>query len=440
MPRNVTKLLPFVDEVRVSRPDDAPWTSALRQDGLDRYRESGFPTPRTEAWKYTNLRRLAGMDFAPSEAAPEGVAIPEDHLVKIDAFRAVIINGRFQVNLSDLSGLPRGLRVEGLANMLRKSPAVLEPLLGQIAVRDNRPLTALNAAHLDDGLCVFVEKGVVLEKPIHIVSIGAPCGDEAASFHPRLLVSLGAGSVATIVESHVGKGAYFSNGVAEFVVGADAVLNHYKIQEESDEAYHLADTTLRLEDRSTYDGFTFQSGSVLARNEIYACLDGEHVDCRVNAAYLGAGKQHIDNTVFIDHVKPGSRSREVCKGVLDDQSRAVFQGKILVRKDAQKTDGFQLNKALLLSRGAEIDSKPELEIYADDVKCSHGATVGELDADALFYLRSRGIDTVAARNLLISAFVAEAVAEIQSETVRNAVSDMVQEKLEMRHEGRVNER
>jgi Fe-S cluster assembly protein SufD len=436
MARNVTKLRPFADDVLASRPGDAPWTSALRQDGLDRYRESGLPTPRTEAWKYTNLRRLARMTFASSEAVPEGVSVPGNRLVKLDAYRAVIVNGRFQSDLSDLDGLPRGVRVEGLANMLREAPAVLEPLLGRIAVRDNKPLTALNAAHLEDGLCVFLDEGVAFDKPLHIVSIGAPCGAEAACFHPRLLVSLGAGSVATIVESHVGEGAYFSNGVAEFDVGADAVLNHYKVQEESDEAYHLADTTLRLGDRSTYDGFTFQSGGVLARNEIYACLDGEHVDCRVNAAYLGAGKQHIDNTVFIDHVKPGSRSREVCKGVLDDQSRAVFQGKILVRKDAQKTDGFQLNKALLLSRGAEIDSKPELEIYADDVKCSHGATVGELDADALFYLRSRGIDSVAARNLLISAFVAEAVDEIQSVTVRDALSDVVQAKLEMRNEGR----
>lgn len=436
MARNVTKLRPFVDDVRISRSEDAPWTSALRKDGLDRYRESGLPTPRVEAWKYTNLRRLARMSFAPGEVVPEGISVPENRLVKLDAYRAVIVNGRFQADLSDLDGLPRGVRVEGLANMLRAAPTALEPLLGRIAVRDNKPLAALNAAYLEDGLCVLVDEGVVLDKPLHIVSIGASCGDEATCFHPRLLVSLGAGSVATIVESHVGEGAYFSNGVAEFDVGADAVLNHYKVQEESKDAYHLADTTLRLGDRSTYDGFTFQSGGVLARNEIYASLDGESVECRVNAAYLGAGKQHIDNTVFIDHVKPGSRSREVCKGVLDDQSRAVFQGKILVRKDAQKTDGFQLNKALLLSRGAEIDSKPELEIYADDVKCSHGATVGELDADALFYLRSRGIDSAAARNLLISAFVAEAVDEIQSATVRDAVADLVQAKLEMRNEGR----
>ncbi|MBT5107066.1 MAG: Fe-S cluster assembly protein SufD, partial [Rhodospirillaceae bacterium] len=237
-------------------------------------------------------------------------------------------------------------------------------------------------------------------------------------------------------ESHVGEGAYFSNGVAEFAVGDDAVLNHYKIQDESDEAYHIADSTLRLEDRSTYDGFVYQAGGLLARNEIHASLGGEHIECRANGAYLGGGKQHIDNTVFIDHAKPGSRSREVYKGVLDNDARAVFQGKILVRKDAQKTDGFQLNKALLLSRGAEIDSKPELEIYADDVKCSHGATVGELDADALFYLRTRGIDEAAARNLLISAFVTEAIEEIQSQAVRDALSDLVRGKLAMRNEGR----
>lgn len=436
MARNITKLRPFIDDVRISRPEDAPWTPALRQDGLDRYHESGLPTPRTEAWKYTNLRRLARMTFAPSEAAPDGVSVPEDRLVKIDAFRAVLVNGRFRADLSDLNGLPSGVCVAGIADTLRNSPSVLKPFLGRIAIRADKPMAALNAAHLDDGLCVFVDAGVALDKPLHIVSIGAPCGGEAACFHPRLLVSVDSGGVATIVESHVGEGAYFSNGVAEFAVGDDAVLNHYKIQDESDEAYHIADSTLRLEDRSTYDGFVYQAGGLLARNEIHASLEGEHIECRANGAYLGCGKQHIDNTVFIDHAKPGSRSREVYKGVLDNDARAVFQGKILVRKDAQKTDGFQLNKALLLSRGAEIDSKPELEIYADDVKCSHGATVGELDADALFYLRTRGIDEAVARNLLISAFVTEAIEEIQSQAVRDALSDLVRGKLAMRNEGR----
>jgi Fe-S cluster assembly protein SufD len=346
------------------------------------------------------------------------------------------VNGRFRADLSDLDGLPRGVRIAGLAEVLRDEPSVLEPLLGRIAIRADKPMAALNAAHLEDGLCVFVDEGVVLDKPLHIVSIGVTCGDDPACFYPRLLVSVGQGGVATIIESHVGEGAYFSNIVAEIAVGVDAVLNHYKVQDESLEAYHIADTTVRLEDRSTYDGFVFQSGGLLARNEIHASLDGENIECRVNGAYLGAGKQHIDNTAFIDHMKPSSRSREVCKGVLDDESRAVFQGKILVRKDAQKTDGFQLNKALLLSRGAEIDSKPELEIYADDVKCSHGATVGELDADALFYLRARGIDEAAARNLLISAFVAEAVEEIQSMRVRDALSDLVRARLAARNEGR----
>jgi Fe-S cluster assembly protein SufD len=436
MARTITKLHPFADDVQVSRSGDAPWTTALRQDGLDRYRESGLPTPRTEAWKYTNLRRLARMTFAVREAAPDGVSVPEDRLVKLDAFRAVLVNGRFRADLSDLDGLPRGVRIAGLAEVLRDEPSVLEPLLGRIAIRADKPMAALNAAHLEDGLCVFVDEGVVLDKPLHIVSIGVTCGDDPACFYPRLLVSVGQGGVATIIESHVGEGAYFSNIVAEIAVGVDAVLNHYKVQDESLEAYHIADTTVRLEDRSTYDGFVFQSGGLLARNEIHASLDGENIECRVNGAYLGAGKQHIDNTAFIDHMKPSSRSREVCKGVLDDESRAVFQGKILVRKDAQKTDGFQLNKALLLSRGAEIDSKPELEIYADDVKCSHGATVGELDADALFYLRARGIDEAAARNLLISAFVAEAVEEIQSMRVRDALSDLVRARLAARNEGR----
>ncbi|MBL4721743.1 MAG: Fe-S cluster assembly protein SufD [Alphaproteobacteria bacterium] len=439
MTRNVTKLHPFADSAPASRSDDPTWLSALRQDGLRRYRDAGLPTPRTEAWKYTNLRRLSRMLFQPVGSSVEDVSVPEDRLPKLDAYRAVLVNGRYRADLSRLDGMPKGVHVSGIADVLRASPAKLEPLLGRLAVHEGKPLADLNTAYLDDGFCVFIDDGAVLDKPLHLVSIGASSGTDPVCFYPRLLVSAGADCIATIVESHVGDGAYFSNGAAEIWVGAGAVLNHCKVQVEGAEAYHIADTAIHLSDRAVYDGFVFQSGGLLARNEVYASLDGEKIECRISGAYLATGKQHIDNTTFIDHVKPDCKSREVFKGVLDGTSRAVFQGKILVRKDAQKTDGFQLNKALLLSTGAEMDSKPELEIYADDVKCSHGATVGELDADALFYLRARGIDLETARNLLVAAFVDDAVGEIQNAAVREAVSEMVQAQFAMRNEDEIDE-
>ncbi|MFT6582319.1 MAG: Fe-S cluster assembly protein SufD [Alphaproteobacteria bacterium] len=439
MTRNITKLYPFADEAQAARPGEPAWLAALRMKGLDRYRDAGLPTPRTEAWKYTNLRRLARTLFQPADASTVDVAINEDRLPKVDGYRAVLVNGRYRADLSDLAGLPAGVHVDGLADKISADPDMLEPLLGSLAIRDGKPLADLNTAYLDDGVCVIIDDGVVLDKLLHLVSVGVSAGAEPICFYPRLLISVGAGGIATIVESHIGDGAYFSNCASEIWIGDGAVLNHCKVQNDGAEAYHIADTAALLSDRSVYDGFVFQSGGLLARNEVYASLEGENIECRISGAYLASDRQHIDNTTFIDHVKPSCRSREVFKGVLDGNARAVFQGKILVRKDAQKTDGFQLNKALLLSPGAEIDSKPELEIYADDVKCSHGATVGELDADALFYLRARGIDLAAARNLLVAAFVDDAVSEIQNEAVRDAVSEMVQSRLAMRNEDNNND-
>jgi Fe-S cluster assembly protein SufD len=246
--------------------------------------------------------------------------------------------------------------------------------------------------------------------------------DTPLAFHPRVLILAGRNSHATVVESHVGLGdrPYFSNLVSEVTLREGAVLGHYKLQNEQPGAFHLAATQVRLDSRSTYDGFVLSLGARLSRNEIRAHLGGGEIECRLNGAYAVAGDQHVDNTTFIDHAAPGSRSREVYKGVLDETARGVFQGKILVRPHAQKTDGHQLNRALLLSRGAEVDSKPELEIYADDVKCSHGAAIGEIDEDQLFYLRARGIDRMTARAILVEAFLGEVLDEIRLDAAREA--------------------
>jgi Fe-S cluster assembly protein SufD len=256
---------------------------------------------------------------------------------------------------------------------------------------------------------------------VHLVSIGAATGS-AKMTAPRVLILAGEGSVASIVESHVGVGEAerFTNIVTQITVGAGAVLGHYKLQAEPGTVSHIATTRVTVADRGSYDGFVLTTGAALARSEIRGLLAGSHIEYRVNGAYLGRGRQHLDTTTFIDHAEPDCHSSEVYKGVLAEKARGVFQGKILVRPDAQRTDGYQMNRAMLLSREAEIDSKPELEIYADDVKCSHGATVGELEPDQMFYLMARGIPRDRARAILVEAYVAEAIDEIRGAPVREA--------------------
>ncbi|MDE2450035.1 MAG: Fe-S cluster assembly protein SufD, partial [Gammaproteobacteria bacterium] len=277
----------------------------------------------------------------------------------------------------------------------------------------------LNTAFLADGFVLRLGRDTALDRPVELLFIGMP-GAEPVAYHPRGLVLAEAGSRATILEQHVGigAGAYFANGVIEIELEDGASLEHYKLEREGAQAFHIATTGVRLGRGARYESFVLAEGGRLARNEMNVTLDGPGASCRLNGAYMGRARQHIDNTTMIDHAKPETTSRELYKGVLDNYARGVFQGRILVRPDAQKADGQQTSRTLLLSEGAEIDTKPQLEIYADDVKCSHGAAAGALDEDALFYLRSRGISQDEARQLLVAAFVQDVVDEIASEPVR----------------------
>ena len=405
-----------------------PWIAALREEARGHYAALGPPTVKLEDWKYTNLNRLSRIGFAPDAGLPpvKVDTVPVGSTLSAEAHLAVLVNGRFRPDLSSLPEGDAGPEIASLAELLERAPDALQPVLGRIASSDSMPLVALNTALWQDGLAIRFKPGAAIEKPVHVVSIGA-AGDAPRLFHPRLLILAEENSRGCVLESHVGvgDGVYFSNAVAEIAVEPGAALRHYKLQNEHPAAFHVAAAKARLVSTARYESFVLQVGGRLARNEIHARLGGESIDCRLAGAYLLRGDQHGDNTTFIDHAAPNSNSREVYKGVLDDNARGVFQGKILVRKDAQKTDGHQLNKALMLSRGAEIDSKPELEIYADDVKCSHGATAGEIDEDALFYLRSRGIDAHAARGLLVEAFVGEAIDEIEDDAARAAFRNVV---------------
>jgi len=402
---------------------DVAWLDALRASGISAFRAHGLPTRRVEAWRYTNLNALAKAGFAPVGADVDLAALPDDAALALaDSCRIVLVNGRLRRDLSDLDRLPDGVSAEGLGDLLRREPAIAEELIAPAPNGREGALAALNDAFLEDGVVLRIAAGAIVDLPIHLVSVGVPVAGRAVAFHPRHVVHAGAGSRATLVESHVGAGpgSYFSNGLTDVAVAKGASLTHAKLQDEGAAAFHVALVRARIGDDAAYDSFVLHRGAELARHEIRAVIEGGGADCRLNGAYLGAGRQHVDNTTVIEHKAAGSRSSEVYKGVLAGQARGVFQGRIVVHRDAQQTDGHQLNKTLLLSREAEMDTKPELEIYADDVKCSHGATVGELSELELFYLRARGIDETTARNMLVSAFLSEAVSELRDERLAAA--------------------
>ncbi len=400
----------------------AGWLERLREGALERFAASGLPTPKVEAWKYTNLNALAKLALVPAAQARNGIAAEAlpwllPHAAKPQ--RLAFVNGRLRPDLSALGTLPEGVTLAGLAAVLERGPDALEGRLGRPGAIEQQPLVALNTAFLADGFVLRLGRDTALDRPVELLFIGMP-GAEPVAYHPRGLVLAEAGSRATILEQHVGigAGAYFANGVIEIELEDGASLEHYKLERESAQAFHIATTGVRLGRGARYESFVLAEGGRLARNEINVTLDGPGASCRLNGAYMGRARQHIDNTTMIDHAKPETTSRELYKGVLDNYARGVFQGRILVRPDAQKADGQQTSRTLLLSEGAEIDTKPQLEIYADDVKCSHGAAAGALDEDALFYLRSRGIPQDEARQLLVAAFVQDVVGEIASEPVR----------------------
>lgn len=433
MTNPMTPIQPYIDQFGHLRADlpgaGLPWLDRLRTAGLERFSAQGFPTIRAEAWKYTNLRSLEKIAFAPATRGTLAAsidALPTVMPAGSPSHRLVFVDGRFRAELSSPGALPAGVELTSLAAALDGRAGWIEEHLGQIGDADARPLLALNTAFLADGAVLRLPRGTVVTAPIELVFVGTAT-EGPAVWHPRTLIVAEDNSEATVVEHHVGigDGTYFANGATEVVVGAGARLHHYKVQRESLNAFHLSSVTARLGRDATYDNFILTLGARLARNEVIARLDGTGVTCRLNGAYMVRGSQHCDTTTVIDHALPHGSSREVYKGVIDQTARAVFQGKIIVRPGAQKTDGYQINRALLLSDHAEIDSKPELEIYADDVKCSHGATAGELDENALFYLRARGIDKETARGLLVAAFLGEAVDEIRSEPVREAFLALV---------------
>lgn len=389
------------------------WLSALRRTAVKHAERAGLPGVRTEAWKFTNLNALKALE----PVAPRGTSeiARLSSFAGMDAAELHLSNG----TLTRADALPDGVEMVSLAGP-DDAPGWVAETLGRIADTDQHPFTAINTGAFAGGVALRIARGVAVERPILLLVDTQGVEGAAVAVHPRVLVVVEDGAMADLVEVHTGSGAYVNNAVTELVIGKDARLGHYKLQAESGEAFHIAMTAAHCAESSTYDNFALSTGGRLARNEIRATLDGRHIEYRINGGYLACGDQHMDTATFIDHAMPDCASHELYKGVLADRAHGVFQGKILVRPDAQKTDGYQMNRALLLSRDAEINSKPELEIYADDVKCSHGATVGELEDDQLFYLMARGISKERARAILVAAYVDEAIDHIQREPIRDA--------------------
>ena len=431
IPTNPLQLFPEqFSAVRGELPGSGlQWLDSRRQEGIERFCSLGLPDQRTEAWKYTRLKPFEDTQFRTARR-DDGAAIVDliPSVLPADAERPrlVFVNVFPRRDLSTVEALPEGVHVECLTDALVRDPDWVEAHLGRAVADQEQPMLALNTALMDSGLIVRIGEGAVVDKPIELVFI-AGLTDAPVAYHPRNLVVLEDGSQATIVKhfAGIGTGAYFTNATTEISLGAGAHLRRYRVQEETLDAMHLGSEHIRIGRDATYESFGLSIGGRLSRTEVFARLEGEGGKCRLNGAYLMRGREHCDNTTQIEHLVPNTNCREVFKGVLDDEAHAVFQGRIVVHKDAQRTDGHQLSKALLLSDGAEMDAKPELEIYADDVKCSHGATTGQLDETALFYLRSRGIPDALARNLLIQSFLGEAVNEIESEEVRAAVMDKI---------------
>ncbi len=365
----------------------------LRRSARGRFRELPWPTLRTEDWRFTSIAPLLHEPFElPPANHVNPAALPAP--TAPDALRLVFVNGRFAADLSQLANVPAGIAIGSLA----EAPEAVTRSLGRVADYQDQVFTALNTALLGDGAYLLVADGQALDRPVELIHLAHPTGRATAAY-PRTLVVLGKGARATVVERYLpaGDGTYFTNAVTEIVVGEDAVLDHVKLQQEGAAAFHVAGTQIVQANRSRLTTHALSFGGRLSRNEVRVRFDGEHAEATVNGLYLGTGRQHVDHQTILDHARPNCASHELYKGILDGQAHGVFNGKIFVRKDAQKTDAKQTNKVLLLSDDATIDTKPQLEIFADDVKCTHGATVGQLDAEQLFYLRSRGLDREAAR-------------------------------------------
>jgi len=402
----------------------------LRRRGIQRFEALGFPTLQQEEWRFTNVAPIVRTAFRraePGSHEADGVtpAALEPFLYP-DLHRLVFVDGFFVPALSDLHELPEGVLAGGLAQALEAHPERVEPFLGEIARTEEHPFAALNTAFLQDGAFLSIPRNTVVETPFHLVFVSTVHDQPRASM-PRNLFVLGENSQSLVVESYVtlGTGGHFTCSVTEVEAGPAAVIDHYRVQQESREAFHMAMFQIHQERDANVRSHTVTIGGAIVRNDTGVVLDGEGGDCTLNGLYVINGTQMVDNHMRVEHAKPHCDSYELFKGILDQKARAVFNGRIYVHPGAQKTDAKQSSRNLLLSSDALVNSNPQLEIFADDVKCTHGSTVGQLDRDAVFYLRSRGIAERAAQSILTYAFASDIIERIKVDPVREELAEFL---------------
>ncbi len=406
-------------------PRKPAWVHRIRQRALARFTDLGFPTARrgNEKWKYTSVVPIANTDFQ----YPLHRDRPEVGASDLRALapwgrswtRLVFLNGRYSPALSTPPSRVTGARVANLARVLRSDGHMAKVHLSKHATFDDDAFVALNTAFLHDGAFVHVPRDTTLQRPIHLIYVTSE-GPEPAVTYPRTLVVAEPHSRLTLIESYVSlsQARYFTNAVTEIALDEGAEVEHYRLLLDGPESFHVGTTRVRQDRDSTFSSGSFTRGAALARSDFHVLLDGPGTSCNLNGLYMTSGTQHIDNYLNIDHAKPHTTSRLYYKGILDGRSKAVFGGTVLVRRDAQKANAHQSDKNLVLSKDAEVDSKPSLLIYADDVMCGHGATAGYIDDDAVLYMRSRGLDLETASRLLIHGFASEIIDTVQLEPVR----------------------
>ena len=429
---------PFLEKFRrfETEPRQPAWLLPLRKNGMARFAELGFPTIHDEDWRFTNIAPLAKLPFKPmSESADDAAAakatLEKSIFAHLPGSQLVFVNGHFNAALSAVAKLPAGVKVASLAAALMTDSAFIEKQLGLFALTDGNSFAALNQAFFLDGGFVHIPAGQTVEEPIQLIFISTAkhSGD---TIQPRNLIMVGANAKATVIESYLAadSAAYFTNAVTEIVAGDNAALEHVKFQDEALDAFHLATIAAQLGRASNVSIHSFALGARLSRTNIRTKLAGEGLECILNGLYLTRGEQLADHHMIVEHAQPHCASHEYFNGILDDKSKGVFHGRIYVHPIAQKTDAKQTNKNLLLSDEATADTKPQLEIYADDVKCTHGATIGQLNDESIFYLRSRGLSKDTARQMLIHAFAGEIIARVKHEAVRERLDQVIWDRLE----------
>ena len=395
------------------------WLNETRAKNIALFSDIGLPSAKTELWKFTSLNPLKKQVFSAPEASELAANDELPRLIdSTSSVRLVFIDGNYSEALSD-SSLPTGLTMESLATVLENGNRDLDQARLTRPRAEEQPFVALNTALMADGYILSIAKDVSLEKTIEILHLGSSKAE--STHHTRNIISVGSGSKATIIEHNAdhGENVYFSNAATDISVDENATLHHYRVQESNKSAFLISSTEVEVGKGATYDSFLLNTGARLARSEINVSLAAENSACHLNGTYMGTDDQHCDITTRVDHKTPHTTCDEVIKGVLAGSARGVFQGKIIVHEQAQKTVGNQSHRAMLLSDRAEVDVKPELEIFADDVICSHGCTSGQIDEDALFYLRSRGLSQEQAQSLLVNAFLADAVEAVQNEDLKD---------------------